>query len=335
MDHWEDNTCLLFVHKTSSTRDYIKITQWNSYPYFSNSIGKSGGVQQVNVKSDAANRFGTVVHEFGHAIGFWHEQTRPDRGSYIRVNTNNIVNTQSARHQFMQRANDEVDSLSVEYDYGSIMHYHDTAFQKANCAPPCKTLEVINQNVYAAQGRPRLGQRIRLSTRDIEQAKRLYRCPRSGGERRRLVIKVRNAVNLPDTDPIWNAPDPYVKIAASHYSGTIHKQTSVKSGTQSPTWNEHLDFGVQDWHSFRVKIWDDDNFLTFGDDPMSIGETFEAKKGYHTNVKHCTNTACSGYLWLDFSLCPTGFSGVNCAFKNSRIRFYIRTGHNLPDKDGW
>lgn len=327
MDHWEDNTCLLFIQKSSTTRDYIRVRQWNAGGYYS-SVGKIGGAQILNVQSNTADHRGTVIHEFGHAIGFWHEQSRPDRDSYVSVNLGNIV--PKFAHNFMKRRQSEVNSLGVGYDYGSIMHYSLNAF--SNCGS-CNTLQVTNQAAYASQGSPTVGQRNGLSSRDIQQARLLYNCPRTGVHRR-LVIKVKTATNLPDTDPWLNAPDPYVKISAYHSSGTLHKQTSVKSGTQSPSWNEHLDFGVQHWRSFRVRIWDDDNFLTFGDDYMSISETFEAKSGTQFNVKHCSDTACNGYLWLDFYLCPDGWTGVDCTIKTANIQFYVRTGHNLPDEDG-
>ncbi len=74
------------------------------------------------------------MHEVGHAIGFWHEQSRPDRDQYIDIIWNNIENDISSRYQFKQRTHQEVNSRGSEYDYDSIMHYEKTAFGKEeNC----------------------------------------------------------------------------------------------------------------------------------------------------------------------------------------------------------
>ena len=220
------------------------------------------GEQMLYLKYPGCNSVGIAEHEIGHAIGFWHEQSRPDRDSYVEPVNKNIIPKE--RKNFMVRY--KVDSLGVGYDYGSIMHYSRYDFSTGG-----PTLKVINDSEYESQGSPTLGQRNGLSARDIQQVNYLYKC-HGFGTTGRLRIKVRNGVNLPDTDPPLNSPDPYVKLIAVHTS-TVMRQTSVKSGTQNPTWNELLDFGVNQWKYFRVRIWDEDSFLTFGDDPMSISET--------------------------------------------------------------
>src|SRR5665213_361314 len=62
---------------------------------------------------------GIVLHEMGHTIGAWHEQSRIDRNNYVNVITTNIDKPQVS--YFNQVTADEVDAGL--YDYASIMHY--------------------------------------------------------------------------------------------------------------------------------------------------------------------------------------------------------------------
>ena len=64
---------------------------------------------------------GTVLHELGHAIGFWHEQSRPDRDDYIKIIWENVDPNYAAN--FDKYSYYEIDSREVTYDYKSIMHY--------------------------------------------------------------------------------------------------------------------------------------------------------------------------------------------------------------------
>merc|ERR1711881_211751 len=66
------------------------------------------------------------MHEVMHALGFYHEQTRPDRDKYITVKWNNI---QDNKHgQYYKEVG--VDSMGSPYDFHSIMHYYSDHFSK-------------------------------------------------------------------------------------------------------------------------------------------------------------------------------------------------------------
>uniref|UniRef100_A0A0N4Z7N5 Zinc metalloproteinase n=1 Tax=Parastrongyloides trichosuri TaxID=131310 RepID=A0A0N4Z7N5_PARTI len=69
---------------------------------------------------------GVIQHETGHALGLYHEQSRPDRNSYISINTTNALS--GTENNFLQY-NDSL-TLGVPYDYGSAMHYGHDAFSK-------------------------------------------------------------------------------------------------------------------------------------------------------------------------------------------------------------
>lgn len=68
----------------------------------------------------------------GHAIGFQHEQTRPDRDSFVSILSQNIQN--GVAYNFMKYTNAQVDTYGVDYDYTSVMHYSGTV--STNIASP-------------------------------------------------------------------------------------------------------------------------------------------------------------------------------------------------------
>ncbi len=84
-------------------------------------VGRAGGVQYVDVASWCDK--GSLTHEIGHAMGFWHEQSRHDRDNYVTVNF--------ACVQPDQRHNYDKYSSGADlgpYDFNSIMHYGSGSF---------------------------------------------------------------------------------------------------------------------------------------------------------------------------------------------------------------
>ena len=70
--------------------------------------------------------FSAVLHEIGHVLGFYHEQSRPDRDKYVTIHHQNII--PGAESNF--RKVTDVNSLGVTYDFNSIMHYYARDFAK-------------------------------------------------------------------------------------------------------------------------------------------------------------------------------------------------------------
>uniref|UniRef100_A0A8D0G7N5 Metalloendopeptidase n=1 Tax=Sphenodon punctatus TaxID=8508 RepID=A0A8D0G7N5_SPHPU len=169
MRHWEKYTCVTFFERTDED-SYIVFTYRPcgccSY------VGRRGGGPQAISIGKNCDKFGIVVHELGHVIGFWHEHTRPDRDDHVSIIRENIQPGQE--YNFLKMEPEEVESLGETYDFDSIMHYARNTFSRGIF------LDTI-QPKYEVNGvRPPIGQRTRLSKGDIAQARKLYKCPACG-----------------------------------------------------------------------------------------------------------------------------------------------------------
>lgn len=105
----------------------------------------------------------TVEHELMHALGFFHEQARPDRDDYVIIHWTNIPPEKYANFEVA----DGIDSRGSPYDKRSIMHYDNYAFAINNQFPSMSSRD---------QNEPILGSSFTMTYDDIIQLRMLYRC---------------------------------------------------------------------------------------------------------------------------------------------------------------
>ncbi len=131
-------------------------------------VGMKGGRQDINIVS-WSSKF-VIVHECLHALGFWHEQSRPDRDSFVTIHLDRIPSDKE--HNFDKKSSADVYG---PYDFDSVMHYGQCAFsQCSSCSSNptnCRTITVKSPNTSKQNS---IGQRSRLSDLDKLTVSMLY-----------------------------------------------------------------------------------------------------------------------------------------------------------------
>jgi hypothetical protein len=123
---------------------------------------KELGAQDLSLAKPGCITKGTIMHELLHALGFWHEQSRPDRDNHVKINHENINPTQL----FNFEKHNDVHTLGQSYDYNSIMHYGHLAFTR-NGKP---TIEPIKKGVKLLGA----DEKTMLSDVDAQEVRILY-----------------------------------------------------------------------------------------------------------------------------------------------------------------
>lgn len=124
-------------------------------------MGYSRGGNAINLGRGCEVK-GLVIHEIGHALGMDHEQSRPDRDQYIKVNYENIKPGLNDQFDINPHA-----YTKEQYDYLSVMHYGMYSFSKSRGRLP---------TIEANDGRSshKLGQAMGLSDLDVKQLGDMY-----------------------------------------------------------------------------------------------------------------------------------------------------------------
>jgi hypothetical protein len=107
---------------------------------------------------------GIAAHELIHSLGFWHEQARPDRDDFVKIDFDNVI--PGMEHNFNKITVDST-TIGLPYDYNSLMHYESTAFSKNGKATivPIKDGVKLPSAVFKT-----------ISPIDIEELRSYYDC---------------------------------------------------------------------------------------------------------------------------------------------------------------
>jgi len=137
-----------------------------------------GGAQRVTLAPSCSST-GSALHELGHAVGLWHEHSRPDRDIYIKFLIENLVSSTYEKH--FEKVSQELFKTvpDVGYDIQSMMHYSEYAFARTGRGIDKMTIMIKNDSgleELRCQNKLEVGQRDQLSYKDKLRINRLYGC---------------------------------------------------------------------------------------------------------------------------------------------------------------
>uniref|UniRef100_A0A914D682 Metalloendopeptidase n=1 Tax=Acrobeloides nanus TaxID=290746 RepID=A0A914D682_9BILA len=223
-----------------------------------------GGEQDISLDSGCWD-VGVASHEFGHALGMYHEQERWDRDNYITVNWNN---TKAKGDAYNQETKLTENHYGQEYDHSSIMHYSQYS-DCINCSLPTAIAKDpwLQRNIGTGNGR--------YTFRDIKLINTHYGCS---------CAQPLNCQHGGYANPAFDCDS---CLCPEGFGGTYCDQPEPASDGDT-TCGGIIDV-PNSWTSFELKVGVQNNV------PNSW-TSFELKVGVQNNVKYDDYKTCWWHL---------------------------------------
>ncbi|XP_022907480.1 zinc metalloproteinase nas-13-like [Onthophagus taurus] len=165
LEEYQEKTCLTVRKFQAGDTDYVYVTGEDSGCW--SSVGRRGNRQTLNLQrgklGEGCFRTGTIVHEFLHAAGFYHQQSATERDDYVEIVWENIQS--GTENNFAKHAADVITNFGEPYDYGSVLHYGAYAFSKNG-----------EKTIITLDPEAEIGQRYGMSEIDVNKVNIMYGC---------------------------------------------------------------------------------------------------------------------------------------------------------------
>ena len=124
VEQWNRKTVYRLRPRRAGDRDWVRFVTGAGC---SSTVGRTGGMQRITLAPGCGTP--QAIHEIGHAVGLWHEQSRADRDAHVVIRWENVL--PGKEHNFQTYRERRADGRDLgRYDVGSVMHYPSWAFSR-------------------------------------------------------------------------------------------------------------------------------------------------------------------------------------------------------------